>query len=108
VTQTNAVKPLHVHTIDPKKDIKLCFWQLEANLAHGRYNFGVEFCGKIWEAQKNLFQEPASEGNVTQINVTKPLHVHTIDLKKDIKLCYWQMEANLAHGRQISHVRCIS
>jgi hypothetical protein len=50
---------------------------------------------------QNLSQEPASEGNVTQTNVAQPLHVHTIDPKKDIKLCYGQLEANLAHGRQI-------
>jgi hypothetical protein len=34
VTQTNAALPLHVHTIDPKKDIKLCYGQLEAILTN--------------------------------------------------------------------------
>jgi hypothetical protein len=65
-------------------------------------DFGADFCGKIWVArQRNLSQEPAFEGNVTQTNVPQPLHVHTIDAKNDIKLCFGQLEANLAHGRQI-------
>jgi hypothetical protein len=46
-------------------------------------------------------KERAFEGNVTQTNIAQPLHVHTIDPKKDSKLCYGLLEANLAHGRQI-------
>jgi hypothetical protein len=44
-----------------------------------------------------------SEGNVTQTNAALPLYVHTIHPKKDIKLCYGQLEANLtnSNGRQI-------
>jgi hypothetical protein len=37
-------------------------------------------------------QQPASECNVTQTNVALPLHVNTIDPKKDIKLCYAQLD----------------
>jgi hypothetical protein len=64
------------------------------------FHFGADFCGNIWEAWPNLSQqEPASEGNVTQTNVVLSLHVHTIESKKDIKLCYKQLEVNQAHGR---------
>ena len=64
-------------------------------------DFVADSCCKIWEAWQNLSQEQASEGNVTQTNVYLPLHVHTIDPQKDIKLCCGQLEANLAHGKQI-------
>ena len=64
-------------------------------------DFGADFCGKIWEAWPNLSQEPKSEGNVTQTNAVLPFHVHTIDPKKDIKLCYGHLEVNLAQGMQI-------
>jgi hypothetical protein len=64
-------------------------------------DFGSHFYGKIWEAWQSLSQETASEVNVTQTNDGIPLHVHTIDPTKNIKLCHGQLEANLAHGTQI-------
>ena len=76
-------------------------WATGGQSGSWQTDFGADFCVKIWEAWQTLSQEPASEANVTQTNVTLPLHVYIIDLKKDIKLCYGQLEANLAHGRQI-------
>jgi hypothetical protein len=93
VTQTNVAQPLHVHTIDPKKGYQTVLWATGGQSGSWQTDFGGKFCGKNYEA--------LAVGYVTQTNVAKPLHVHTIDPKMDIKLCYGQLEANLAHGRQI-------
>ena len=76
-------------------------WATGGQSGSWQTDFRPNFCCEISEAQQNLSQEPASEVNVTKTNVALPLHVHTIDPKKDIKLCYGQLEANLAHDRHI-------
>jgi hypothetical protein len=71
-------------------------WATGGQSGSWQTDFGANFCGKIWEAQQDISQEPASGGNVTQTNVVIPLHVHTIDATKDITLCHGQLEDNPA------------
>jgi hypothetical protein len=67
-------------------------WQIE-------FSLGFWFLLKIGESWQNQSHKPAIEGNVTHPSAVQSLHSHTIDPMNDIGLCYGQVEATLAHGR---------